>query len=164
MSVTALPLRVARAGWGSYNQSLQKHPLLTKTITAAVGFSIGDAVAQLSTEPKRNYNLARTLRMGAFGLLFAGPLQGHVWFNLLDKVQALLLGVVVLILVWKVQPPVLYSRLPVHWQLAAGPVLRPVHCFVRSQYHRDTPPSAPLCMAARVDRSRLSSPSVTRSL
>ena len=87
MSVTALPLRVARAGWGSYNQSLQKHPLLTKTITAAVGFSIGDAVAQLSTEPMRNYNLTRTLRMGAFGLLFAGPLQGHVWFNLLDKVR-----------------------------------------------------------------------------
>ncbi|KAK9838100.1 hypothetical protein WJX81_001413 [Elliptochloris bilobata] len=85
MSVSAIPLQIARAGWGSYNQSLQKHPLLTKAITAAVGFSIGDIIAQLSTEPKRDYNLSRTLRMGAFGLLFAGPLQGHVWFNLLDK-------------------------------------------------------------------------------
>ena len=118
MSVTALPLRVARAGWGSYNQSLQKHPLLTKTITAAVGFSIGDVVAQLSTEPKRNYNLTRTLRMGAFGLLFAGPLQGHIWFNLLDKVRPLREVVLILCLGSSPQPPVLAAAC-LYWQLAA---------------------------------------------
>ena len=88
MSVLTYPVRMARAGWGGYNSSLQRQPLLTKTLTAAVGFSIGDIIAQLSTEPRGSYNAMRTLRMGAFGLLFAGPLQGHVWFNFLDKAWA----------------------------------------------------------------------------
>lgn len=94
MSVIALPARLARASWGSYNQSLKKQPLLTKTLTAAVGFSIGDVIAQLSTAPKGSFDPMRTLRMGAFGLLFAGPLQGHYWFNFLDKVSPELGGCV----------------------------------------------------------------------
>lgn len=48
---------------------------------------MGDAIAQHSTKSSRQrYDYVRTLRMSGFGLLFAGPLQGHYWFQYLDKV------------------------------------------------------------------------------
>lgn len=61
-----------------------------RSLTAAAGFALGDVVAQLSTrQPGQRYNYVRTARMTAFGLGFAGPLQGHYWYTWLDKVSCL---------------------------------------------------------------------------
>ena len=58
-----------------------------RSLTAALGFAVGDAIAQHSTKSSRQrYDYVRTMRMSGFGLLFAGPLQGHYWFRYLDKV------------------------------------------------------------------------------
>ena len=51
---------------------------------------MGDVVAQMSTrQPGQRYNYIRTARMTAFGLGFAGPLQGHYWYTWLDKASRL---------------------------------------------------------------------------
>lgn len=62
--------------------------LCDRSLTAAAGFALGDVVAQHSTKPHgERYNYLRTARMTAFGLFFAGPLQGHYWYGWLDKVS-----------------------------------------------------------------------------
>ena len=61
-----------------------------RALTAAAGFALGDVVAQASTRhPGQRYDYVRTARMTAFGLAFAGPLQGHYWYQWLDKVSYL---------------------------------------------------------------------------
>jgi protein Mpv17 len=76
--------------WNLYCQSLEKRPLITKSLTSLMGFALGDAIAQASTRPAGGvgwqYDFKRTARMAAFGGLVAGPL-GHYWFNFLDKVR-----------------------------------------------------------------------------
>ena len=65
--------------------------LCHRSLTAAAGFALGDVVAQHSTKPSgERYNYLRTARMTAFGLFFAGPLQGHYWYGWLDKVSPML--------------------------------------------------------------------------
>lgn len=62
--------------------------MVNRSLTAALGFAVGDAIAQHATRlPGRRYDYSRTMRMSGFGLLFAGPLQGHYWFRYLDKVS-----------------------------------------------------------------------------
>ncbi|KAK9904900.1 hypothetical protein WJX75_005127 [Coccomyxa subellipsoidea] len=77
---------LSRNGWNAYCRALEQRPIITKSLTAAAGFALGDVVAQHSTKPHgERYNYLRTARMTAFGLFFAGPLQGHYWYGWLDK-------------------------------------------------------------------------------
>lgn len=83
----SLSLQPSRA-WGSYCSSLQKRPLLTKSVTSVAGFALGDCIAQISSSKSQKYDISRTVRMATFGGLLAGPL-GHYWYGMLDKVQHL---------------------------------------------------------------------------
>ncbi|EIE19175.1 hypothetical protein COCSUDRAFT_67996 [Coccomyxa subellipsoidea C-169] len=77
---------LSKNGWNAYCRALDQRPIVTKSLTAAAGFALGDIIAQHSTKhPGERYNYLRTARMTAFGLFFAGPLQGHYWYGWLDK-------------------------------------------------------------------------------
>lgn len=78
--------------WGSYNRSMIEKPLATKAATCAVGFAIGDGIAQLSTSTETTFvrkaksiDVLRNLRMSLYGLMIAAPMM-HVFFTWLDKV------------------------------------------------------------------------------
>lgn len=59
-----------------------------RSLTAALGFALGDVIAQHATKyPGQKYDYWRTARMTTFGIAFAGPLQGHYWYRWLDKVS-----------------------------------------------------------------------------
>jgi len=103
---------MGRGLWKAYCTALTTHALATQAATAAVGFSIGDASAQLLSgskgkprlpcrdrrghlarllgrppiveEPTFQYDWQRTVRLATFGAAVAGPM-GHAWFTLLDK-------------------------------------------------------------------------------
>lgn len=76
--------------WCGYRWSLNRRPLTTKALTSMAGFIAGDLVAQLSSGAKLRlagpgkYDMARTIRMGIFGGLIAGPMA-HTWFQVLDR-------------------------------------------------------------------------------
>ncbi|CAL8464552.1 g4087 [Coccomyxa elongata] len=77
---------LSRHGWSAYCRALEERPIITKSLTAAAGFALGDVVAQHSTKGAgQRYDYLRTARMTAFGLFFAGPLQGHYWYGWLDR-------------------------------------------------------------------------------
>ena len=84
---TALALsHVVHAGgqqaWQSYNHVLATHPVVTKAVTSAVVYSLGDAIAQKSEKGgTAELDVARILRSGLAGGLGHGPLS-HVWYNL----------------------------------------------------------------------------------
>jgi hypothetical protein len=62
---------------------LEKYPLVTKSISAGVIGFWGDVLAQ-SLHGKMSWNPTRSLQLGIYGLLFAGPLT-HVWYNVLER-------------------------------------------------------------------------------
>ena len=71
--------------WVFYLDSLISHPLLTKCCTSAIGFMIGDSIAQvLSREP---HNLVRTLRFVTIGFFLHAPVA-DAWFTFLEKVRS----------------------------------------------------------------------------
>jgi len=70
--------------WAAYNSMLAKQPLLTKALTSFVGFTAGDVLAQNFVEKNEKYDMARTLRMGSFGLLIHGT-TGHYFYGALDS-------------------------------------------------------------------------------
>lgn len=77
--------------WGSYCTALDTKPLRIKAATAAVGFTLGDLMAQLATKPKGERfkcDLLRTVRLAVYGGLIGGPV-GHFWYNYLDQVGLL---------------------------------------------------------------------------
>ncbi|CAI5717148.1 unnamed protein product [Peronospora farinosa] len=73
-----------------YDRWLQDFPLLTKGVTSAILFGLGDRFAQrLETNDDKSdredrYGLKRTARMMVWGGLVFGPI-GHVWYNFLEK-------------------------------------------------------------------------------
>ncbi|CAH0483082.1 unnamed protein product [Peronospora belbahrii] len=77
-----------------YDRWLQDSPLLTKGITSAILFGLGDRLAQRvetaetlhgdESDVEDRYGLERTARMMVWGGLVFGPL-GHVWYNFLEK-------------------------------------------------------------------------------
>lgn len=70
--------------WTLYIDSLISHPLLTKCCTSAIGFMIGDSIAQiLSREP---HSLSRTVRFAAIGFFLHAPVA-DAWFTLLEGVR-----------------------------------------------------------------------------
>jgi len=67
---------------------LDKKPVITKAITAAIGMGLGDIIAQLALGGGGGGGMildpSRLLRQASFGLLLAGPI-GHLWYNTLDQ-------------------------------------------------------------------------------
>lgn len=53
-------------------------------MTSFTGFTLGDLLAQKGVEGKEEVDVARTLRMGTFGLLWHGP-SGHYFYGFLDR-------------------------------------------------------------------------------
>nr|KYP59366.1 PXMP2/4 family protein 4 [Cajanus cajan] len=70
-----------------YLRMLQSHPLATKSVTSSIIFAAADVTSQIITLPSfsASYNILRTFRMAAYGLLILGPSQ-HNWFNYLSKI------------------------------------------------------------------------------
>lgn len=69
--------------WTLYLDSLVTNPLLTKCITSAVGFIVGDSLAQLITA--QPYSSLRTLRFAVIGFTLHAPVA-DTWFRFLEKV------------------------------------------------------------------------------
>jgi len=70
-------------GWAAYNDALDKKPLLTKSMTSLVGWALGDFIAQKFIG-KAAFDMARFVRLSAFGFLYHGP-SGHYFYNWLDR-------------------------------------------------------------------------------
>jgi len=68
---------------GMYGLSLNLRPISTKSLSSAIGFILGDFIAQMITRNFK-YDLIRSIRIGAFGALIHGPC-GHLFFSLLEK-------------------------------------------------------------------------------
>lgn len=64
--------------WDLGLRTWQRHPLLVKTVSAAVGFAAGDGLMQLGTRRGKPYDWARSAKMAAAGGVLAGPL-GYVF-------------------------------------------------------------------------------------
>ncbi|OMO64827.1 Mpv17/PMP22 [Corchorus olitorius] len=74
---------VAKKGFQKYLLQLQRHPLRTKALTAAVLSGISDTVSQkLSGIPK--LQLRRLVLKMLLGFVYLGPI-GHYMYLLLDK-------------------------------------------------------------------------------
>ena len=69
--------------WAAYNAALEKDPILVKGLTSAIGFFLGDVLAQLFIEKDNVYNVWRTLRMASFGFLIHGT-TSHWFYGKLD--------------------------------------------------------------------------------
>ncbi|KAK9165944.1 hypothetical protein Scep_001135 [Stephania cephalantha] len=71
-------------GW--YLGMIKSHPVLTKSITCGGIYMAADVSSQGftlgSSEP---FDLLRTIRMGGYGMLVAGP-SLHFWFNFISRV------------------------------------------------------------------------------
>ncbi len=67
--------------WSLYLAALQTAPLLTKCLTSAVGFILGDSIAQLIA--KERYNVLRTLRFATIGFSLHAPIA-DTWFLFLE--------------------------------------------------------------------------------
>ena len=74
-------------GWRLYLRKLDEKPILTTTLSTAGLFTAGDIFAQNLVEKRythARWDVTRTLRVGAVGLLFMGPSYA-VWYRGLDK-------------------------------------------------------------------------------
>ncbi|KAL3668400.1 hypothetical protein V7S43_006488 [Phytophthora oleae] len=73
-----------------YDRWLRDSPLLTKGVTSAVLFGLGDRIAQRTensetgNDAEDHHGLKRTVRMMLWGGLVFAPV-GHAWYNLLEK-------------------------------------------------------------------------------
>lgn len=77
-----------------YDRWLQSSPLLTKGVTSAILFGLGDQIAQRIDKFDENerdgceayncYGLQRTAKMMVWGGFVFAPV-GHVWYNFLEK-------------------------------------------------------------------------------
>lgn len=84
-----LNFHTPKRAWSGYCHALEAQPLAVKAATAAIGFTLGDCIAQLSSKPPKGvawrFDTYRTFRLAAYGGAIGGPM-GHHWFGFLDKV------------------------------------------------------------------------------
>ncbi|KAF3499825.1 hypothetical protein F2Q69_00040376 [Brassica cretica] len=76
---------VGFVGW--YLGMVKSRPVLTKGITSSLIYIAADLSSQTITKEKSSsdsYDLVRTARMGAYGLLILGPVQ-HQWFGFMSR-------------------------------------------------------------------------------
>ena len=69
--------------WGLYSLSLTLRPIYTKALSSMLGFLIGDFMAQVFFV-KRPFDMARFIRMGAFGAVVHAPF-GHFFYGFLER-------------------------------------------------------------------------------
>lgn len=76
--------RIPFQAWGSYTAILEESPILTKAITSATVYTIGDVIAQ-RTEGTGMGELdrTRTFRSALAGFIGHGPLS-HYWYYICD--------------------------------------------------------------------------------
>lgn len=70
-------------GWAAYNEALDKTPITAKAMTSAVGFFLGDLLAQLFIV-KSGLDIKRLVTLSIFGFIYHGP-SGHYFYNWLDS-------------------------------------------------------------------------------
>jgi hypothetical protein len=68
-----------------YAKCLETNPVLTKSLTALLGFCLGDSLAQSIEGTHTHLDVYRCLRLGSYGLVLDGPVQ-HFWYRFLDRV------------------------------------------------------------------------------
>jgi len=82
-----LVTRYMADGWKFYLRKLDEKPIVTTTLSTAGLFTAGDIFAQNLVEKRYTHapwDITRTIRVGAVGLLFMGP-SYSVWYRGLDK-------------------------------------------------------------------------------
>ncbi|KAH7690864.1 Mpv17/PMP22 protein [Dioscorea alata] len=67
-----------------YSMALDKHPVLTKSITSALLTLIGDSISQLMIEQASKLDLKRSLIFTTLGFVLVGPTL-HFWYLSLSK-------------------------------------------------------------------------------
>ena len=70
-------------GWAAYNNALDNTPITAKACTSAVGFFLGDLLAQLFIV-KSGIDVRRLVTLSVFGFIYHGP-SGHYFYNWLDS-------------------------------------------------------------------------------
>ncbi|KAF2320937.1 hypothetical protein GH714_032064 [Hevea brasiliensis] len=64
---------------------VKSRPILTKSVTSSLIYVAADFSSQTIAQPvSEPYDLVRTLRMAAYGMLVLGPTL-HYWFNFVSK-------------------------------------------------------------------------------
>ncbi|CAB9521237.1 PXMP2/4 family protein [Seminavis robusta] len=75
------------AGAQLYSQSLEKNPIITKSVTAGLIFAVSDLIAQgieRSADKKKPHDKKRTFAASLVGLLYFGP-AAHFWYDNIFK-------------------------------------------------------------------------------
>ncbi|KAI5076324.1 hypothetical protein GOP47_0008389 [Adiantum capillus-veneris] len=71
--------------WARYMETLEDHPLITKSLTAGILNLFADLVCQVVFEKVQQVDIQRLLSFTAIGLFMSGP-GLHFWYGLLPKV------------------------------------------------------------------------------
>ena len=81
------------ANWGNYLETLNTNPIVTKGLTSAFVYTIGDGVAQVTEGAKFDeIDRTRVARNMVAGGLGHGPLS-HFWYMLCDAFFTDVLGI-----------------------------------------------------------------------
>ncbi|WCJ17925.1 Peroxisomal membrane 22 kDa (Mpv17/PMP22) family protein [Euphorbia peplus] len=85
-SASASPPRsLASSFVGWYLGMIKARPIITKSVTCSIIYSAADFTSQkLASSGSEPYDMMRTLRMGAYGVLILGG-SHHFWFKFLSK-------------------------------------------------------------------------------
>mmetsp|Transcript_4997 Transcript_4997/g.9586 ORF Transcript_4997/g.9586 Transcript_4997/m.9586 type:complete len:327 (+) Transcript_4997:49-1029(+) len=84
-----LPLAFSPAGvWAGYETALAEKPLLVKSLTSLVGWTLGDVLCQTGVEKVKltELDMARTFRQALFGFGWHGP-SSHYFYGYLDTLM-----------------------------------------------------------------------------
>eukprot|EP00934_Nitzschia_sp_Nitz4_P001303 Nitzschia sp. Nitz4//scaffold58_size112336//62208//63026//NITZ4_004038-RA/size112336-processed-gene-0.220-mRNA-1//-1//CDS//3329555004//1303//frame0 len=65
-----------------YSSSIDRSPILTKSVTAGVIFGLSDFIAQRLEKPDRKFDSTRLYSSVLIGLLYFGP-AAHYWYDLM---------------------------------------------------------------------------------
>lgn len=70
----------------AYGLLVEQRPILTQTFTAGILATFADVISQKIVEQKKNYDLRRTVIMGACGLMYLGPIVS-TWYTFLSRLE-----------------------------------------------------------------------------